>query len=74
MEEHQNDQKNKKVIQIPTWVASTILCIFFALILIILYLQLIRYKLVSKTIDAKDTITSALLLSPEIATGLARLL
>ena len=44
---------------------------FIVLISALLYLTYFRYTLVSKSIDLKDTTTSALLLSPEIAYGLA---
>lgn len=66
------EEQNKKVVKVPGWFAISTLCIFFIVILIILYLTFIRYSLVSKSIDKSDVTTSALLLSPEIAAGLAR--
>lgn len=69
-----NDQDNKKaVVKVPLWCASLIGALVIAIIVAFLYLQFIRYSLVSQAIDLKDTTTSALLLSPEIATGLVKI-
>jgi hypothetical protein len=65
------EQKNKKIIQIPGWTASLALCIVFVIFLVILYLTFIRFKLVSGAIDNNSPMTSAILLSPELAYGLA---
>ena len=66
------EEQNKKIVKIPGWMALSTLCVFFIIALFILYLTFIRYNLVSKSIDKSDVTTSALLLSPEIAAGLAR--
>lgn len=47
---------------------------FIILLSALLYLTYFRYMLVSKSLDLHDTTTSALLLSPEIAYGLATVL
>lgn len=70
----EQEHKNKKLVVVPSWFTSSVMCVIFALLLIIIYLYIIRYKLVSKAIDMRDTPTSALLLSPEIAFGLAKLI
>lgn len=67
-EENMNKQK------IPTWVLVAGVLITIILLLAIVYLTFIRYKLVGFSIEKGDSTTSALLLSPEIAAGLARIL
>lgn len=74
MEEEQQLNQQKKVVYVPAWFASAMLLLTVFVLMIALYLQFTRYKLVSKAIDMRDTATGALLLSPEIATGLAKLL
>lgn len=67
------DEQKKETIKIPTWLVMSMLSIFLAIAIVILYLQFVRYALVSKTIDKGDATSTALLLSPEITYGLARL-
>lgn len=67
-------EANKKAtIKVPFWCAVLTGSLVIMLVIAILYLQYVRYGLVSKAIDAKDVTSSALLLSPEIATGLVRI-
>lgn len=68
--QHQEDQKT---IKMPSWLVLSLLCIFLAIIIVVLYLQFVRYALVAKSIDKGDSTTTALLLTPEITTGIARL-
>ena len=70
----QEQDKNKKTIKIPGWAAVGGVCLFFIIVLIILYLTFVRYNLLAKSINHSDVTTSAMLLSPEIAFGLAQLI
>ena len=67
------DDKQKETIKIPTWLVMSLLSIFLAIAIVVLYLQFIRYTLVGKSIDKGDVTSTAILLSPEITYGLARL-
>ena len=67
------DQDNKKTISMPSWLILSIFCIFLAIVIVVLYLQFVRYALVAKSIEKGDATTSALLLTPEITAGIARL-
>ena len=73
---HDTEEKpiHKKEIKVPFWCAILGVILVVLLITAILYLQYVRYSLVAKAIDLKDTTTSALLLSPEIATGIVKLM
>lgn len=68
-----SEQEEKQTITLPSWLILSILCIFLAIIIVVLYLQFIRYALVAKSIDKGDVTTSALLLTPELTMGIARL-
>lgn len=70
---NKNNQEEKQTITLPSWLVLSILCIFLAIIIVVLYLQFVRYALVAKSIDKGDSTTSALLLTPEITAGIARL-
>lgn len=67
------EENKKATIKVPFWCAVLTGSLVIMLIIAILYLQYVRYGLVSKAIDANDVTSSALLLSPEIATGLVRI-
>lgn len=66
------DEERKETVKLPTWLVMTLLSIFLAIAIVVLYLQFVRYALVGKTIDKGDITSTALLLSPEITFGLAR--
>lgn len=66
------DEQKKETIKIPTWLVMSLLSIFLAIAIVVLYLQFVRYALVGKSIDKGDMTSTALLLSPEITYGLAR--
>ncbi|QKF94195.1 hypothetical protein QKU48_gp0737 [Fadolivirus algeromassiliense] len=66
-------EEDQKTIKMPSWLVLSLLCIFLAIIIVVLYLQFVRYALVAKSIDKGDSTTTALLLTPEITTGIARL-
>ncbi|ARF11484.1 hypothetical protein Klosneuvirus_1_341 [Klosneuvirus KNV1] len=68
------DEQKKENIKVPTWLVMSLLSIFLAIAIVVLYLQFIRYALVGKSIDKGDTTSTALLLSPEITFGLAQLI
>lgn len=68
------DERNKETIKVPTWLVMTILSIFLAIAIVVLYLQFIRYALVGQSINNGDTTSSALLLSPELGLGISMLL
>lgn len=70
---NKNNQEDQKTIKLPSWLVLSLLCIFLAIIIVVLYLQFVRYALVAKSIDKGDSTTTALLLTPEITTGIARL-
>jgi hypothetical protein len=71
MEEEQNQTETYKI---PGWAASAGLLIAVITLLVFLYITMFRYSLVGKAIDMGDTTSSALLLTPEIATGISTLL
>lgn len=75
IEEKQSTQytQPKQIVRIPVWFASLMLLLTLAVLFAALYLQFTRYRLVARAIDMRDATTSALLLSPEIATGLVKL-
>lgn len=68
------DEQKKENIKVPTWLIMSLLSIFLAIAIVVLYLQFIRYALVGKSIDKGDATSTALLLSPEITFGLAQLI
>ena len=70
---NKNKQEEKQTITLPSWLILSILCILLAIIIVVLYLQFVRYALVAKSIDKGDSTVSALLLTPEITAGIARL-
>lgn len=70
MEEKQvSEQKNGSLLKVLLIIAVNIL-----IILGVLFIVFTRYKLVSRAIDAGDSVTSALLLTPEIAQGISNIL
>jgi len=71
--EQENKPKHTQVIKIPSWLALSMLCVIVASLFVILYINIIRYSLIAKSIQSGDSITTALLLTPEITTGIARL-
>lgn len=68
------DEQRKEVTKVPTWLVMSLLSIFLAIAIVVLYLQFVRYALVGKSIDKGDISSTAMLLSPEMAFGLAQLL
>lgn len=68
-----NENKQKQVVKLPTWLFILMLCMFFVLTLVLLNLRFFRYGLVGKALDKDDLTSTALLLSPEITSGLAQL-
>jgi len=68
------DNKSEQISQfnkLPSWFVSLTMVLVFIVIAAIIYLQFIRYYLVGMSINKSDLATSALLLSPEIATGIS---
>ena len=57
--------------KLPAWFVTLTMILVFIIIAAIIYLQFIRYYLVGLSISKSDLATSALLLSPEIATGIS---
>jgi len=68
------DEQQKETIKVPTWLVMSLLSIFLAIAIVVLYLQFVRYALVGKSIDKGDVTSTAMLLSPEMAFGLAQLI
>jgi len=58
----------------PLWLTLLLLSITLVVILCIFYLNFIRYRLVAKSINQGNDTIGALLLSPEIFTGLSSLI
>ena len=67
-----NIQRNPQ--QLPRWLTIGMMCGVFAIILIILYLQFVRYMLVGQSLQLGNNTGTALLLTPEISMGIATLL
>jgi len=70
---NKNTQEEKETVTLPSWLIMSMMCIFLAIIIVVLYLQFIRYALVARAIDKGDNTSTALLLTPEISMGIARL-
>jgi len=68
------DKEEEKPVMMPSWFMLSMLCIFIAVVIVVLYLQLVRYALVARSIDKGAATTSALLLTPEIAMSIASLI
>ena len=68
MNNQRNDQK------VPRWLTVGMMSGVLAIILIILYLQFVRYMLVGQSLQLGNNTGTALLLSPEISMGIAALL
>jgi len=66
-------KRSNQIIKIPGWLIVSILCVIVAILFVVLYINVLRYSLVAKSIQSGDSITTALLLTPEITTGIARL-
>ncbi len=60
--------------KLPRWFVVLTMILTFLVIAAIIYLQFIRYYLVGVSINKSDLATSALLLSPEIATGISTII
>lgn len=71
--QQENKQRNPQIVKIPSWLILSMLCIFIAVIMVVLYINVLRYSLVAKAMESGDSTTTALLLTPEITTGIARL-
>jgi hypothetical protein len=67
------DDKKNKTVKVPVWLFVVILLAFLAITFAVLYLRFIRYMLVGESITNRDITSTALLLTPEITAGLARL-
>jgi len=73
-------QKNNNVVakdkkkSTPLWLTLLLLSITLVIILCIFYLNFYRYRLVAKSINQGNDTIGALLLSPEIFTGLSSLM
>ena len=65
------NRTQKKIL--PNWVTVATMCVVFAIILIILYLQFVRYMLVGESLQLGNNLSTALLLSPEISMSIATL-
>lgn len=74
MQNNQNNQNLQKKIVVPRWVTLLMFIIAVAFIFVILYLQFTRYKLVGQSLDLKDTLSTGMLLSPEISFGLVNII
>lgn len=57
--------------QLPKWIISVACCVFLAVLLVFLYINILRYFAVFKSVENRDTTSTALLLSPEIATSIS---
>ena len=66
-------KKENKTVKVPIWLFVLIIFAFFAIVCAVLYLRFIRYMLVGESITNRDITSTALLLTPEITAGLARL-
>ncbi len=75
---HQQEEETKsqpfKVTRVPGWLLASTFAFIVVIVIVVLYIQFTRYKLVGASLLKGDTVTSALLLSPEIATGLSAIL
>lgn len=71
IQEMQNEQRRNNV---PNWVTVAAMCVVLAIILIVLYLQFVRYMLVGESLQLGNNISTALLLSPEISMSIASLI
>lgn len=70
----EEENNNKKKIVMPSWFASAVLFVTVIILILILYLQFVRYSLVLKSLELGDTGSTALLLTPEISTGITQIL
>lgn len=70
----EEEQYQTETYKIPGWAASAGLCVAVLTLLVFLYITVFRYSLVGKAITMGDTTSSALLLTPEIASGVSTLL
>lgn len=57
--------------QMPKWLMSVACCVFLAVLIVFLYINILRYFAVFKSVENRDTTSTALLLSPEIATSIS---
>ena len=73
MDQENKSKKSNQIIRIPSWLIMSMLCVIVASLFVVLYINIIRYSLVAKSIQSGDSVTTALLLTPEITTGIARL-
>ena len=69
-----NDQNQQKVIKIPRTVTFTMILMLMALLAVLLYVTLQRYSYLGESVKQGNIATTALLLSPEISTGLANII
>jgi hypothetical protein len=68
-------QENKdKVVVLPKWMTQGMMLLAIVLVIAVIYLQLVRYKLVGQSITAHDTSSTAMLLSPELSFGLTNII
>ena len=71
MEEEQQKMKSYKV---PGWAAFSGFIVVSLVLIIFLYITIFRYILVDRAIKIGDKTSAALLLTPELTTGISTLL
>jgi hypothetical protein len=67
-------EEDKRKVKIPGWAFLLTMTVVILLIIAALYINIFRYYLVGYSIDHNNLATSAMLLSPEIAWGLATII
>jgi len=67
-EQEQEQQYNMPQISTMAWV------LIFVIVIGILYLTLVRYRIAGNAISAGDKSSAALMLSPELVTGISSIL
>lgn len=72
--ENVNNSEAEQMQQMPKWLISVACCVFLAVLLVFLYINILRYFAVFKSVENRDTTSTALLLSPEIATSISGIL
>ena len=68
------NNKKKQMVILPTWVTSIIMLLTVVLIAFVIYVQLVRYELVGEAIEAGDTTSTAMLMSPELSIGISTII
>ena len=67
------ENKDNKIV-LPKWATQGMMLLAIVLVIAVIYLQLVRYKLVGQSITAHDTPSTAMLLSPELSFGLTNII